>query len=134
MKRKAAVALLAGSVVLLLAAGPAPAQDLLDANCPGPPNTSVDPDPGDRDVQTFTAQRTGSLVRGETEHIWLFMVPLVVAAAAPVAAGRVRSVTAAGALELRGGRTAMSLGDGEGAVTEVSSRYMHVFQSCGRGW
>jgi hypothetical protein len=27
----------------------------------------VDPDPGDRDVQTFTAQRTGSLVRGETE-------------------------------------------------------------------
>lgn len=50
-----------------LAAGPAPAQDLLDANCPGPPNTSVDPDPGDRDVQTFTAQRTGSLVRGETE-------------------------------------------------------------------
>jgi hypothetical protein len=37
------------------------------------------------------------LVRGETEHIWLFMVPLVVAAAAPVAAGRVRSVTAAGA-------------------------------------
>ena len=67
LKRKAAVALLAGSVVLLLAAGPASAQGLLDANCPGPPNTSVDPDPGDRDVQTFTAQRTGSLVRGETE-------------------------------------------------------------------
>ena len=67
LKRKAAVALLAGSVVLLLAAGPAPAQDLLDANCPGPPNTATDPDPGDRDVQTFTAQRTGSLVRGETE-------------------------------------------------------------------
>lgn len=67
LKRKTAVALLAGSAVLLLAAGPAPAQDLLDANCPGPPNTSVDPDPGDRDVQTFTAQRTGSLVRGETE-------------------------------------------------------------------
>jgi len=67
LKRKAAVALLTGSGVLLLAARPAPAQDLLDANCPGPPNTSVDPDPGDRDVQTFTAQRTGSLVRGETE-------------------------------------------------------------------
>jgi hypothetical protein len=67
LKRKAAVALLTASVALLLAAGSAPAQDLLDANCPGPPNTSVDPDPGDRDVQTFTAQRTGSLVRGETE-------------------------------------------------------------------
>jgi hypothetical protein len=67
LKRKATVALLAGCVALLLAAGPAPAQGLLDANCPGPPNTSVDPDPGDRDVQTFTAQRTGSLVRGETE-------------------------------------------------------------------
>jgi hypothetical protein len=66
-KRKATVALLAGCVALLLAAGPAPAQGLLDANCPGPPNTSVDPDPCDRDVQTFTAQRTGSLVRGETE-------------------------------------------------------------------
>ena len=67
MKRKAAVALLAGCGALLLAAGPAPAQGLLDANCPGPPNTAVDPDPGDRDVQTFTAQRTGSLLRGETE-------------------------------------------------------------------
>ena len=67
LKRKAAVALLAGFVVLLLAARPAPAQDLLDANCPGPPNTATDPDVGDRDVQTFTAQRTGSLVRGETE-------------------------------------------------------------------
>ena len=32
------------------------------------------------------------------------------------------------------GRTAMSLGDAEGAVTEVSSRYVHVFQTCGRGW
>jgi hypothetical protein len=67
LKRKATVAFLASCVALLLAAGPAPAQGLLDANCPGPPNTSVDPDPGDRDVQTFTAQRTGSLVRGETE-------------------------------------------------------------------
>jgi hypothetical protein len=67
LKRKAALALLIGCGSLLLGAGPAPAQDLLDANCPGPPNTSVDPDPGDRDVQTFTAQRTGSLVRGETE-------------------------------------------------------------------
>ena len=67
LKRKAALALLTACGALLLAAGPAPAQDLLDANCPGPPNTSVDPDPGDRDVQTFTAQRTGSLVRGETE-------------------------------------------------------------------
>ena len=66
LKRKAAVALLTASVALLLAAGSARAQ-VLDANCPGPPNTSVDPDPGDRDVQTFTAQRTGSLVRGETE-------------------------------------------------------------------
>ncbi len=67
MKRKAAVALLTGTVALLLAAGSAPAQGLLDANCPGPPNTATDPDPGDRDVQTFTPQRTGSLVRGETE-------------------------------------------------------------------
>ena len=67
MKRKAAVAILTGCVALLLGAGPAPAQGLLDANCPGPPNTAVDPDPGDRDVQTFTAQRTGSLLRGETE-------------------------------------------------------------------
>jgi hypothetical protein len=37
------------------------------------------------------------LVRGETEHIWQFMVPMVAAAAAPVAATRLRSVTAAGA-------------------------------------
>ena len=66
-KPKAVVAILAGSAVLLLAAGPARAQ-VLDANCPGPPNgAGVVPDPGDRDVQTFTAQRTGSLVRGETE-------------------------------------------------------------------
>ncbi len=36
------------------------------------------------------------LVRGETEHIWLFMVPMVAAAAAPAAAGRLRSVMAAG--------------------------------------
>jgi hypothetical protein len=36
------------------------------------------------------------LVRGETEHIWLFMVPLVAAAAAPVAETRLRSVSAAG--------------------------------------
>jgi hypothetical protein len=64
-------AVLTASTGLLLAPGSAPAsasaQGLLDANCPGPPNTSVNPDPGDRDVQTFTAQRTGSLVRGETE-------------------------------------------------------------------
>src|SRR5262245_48301033 len=67
LKRKATVALLTACLALLLSAGPAPAQGLLDANCPGPPNTSVNPDPGDREGQTFTVQRTGSLVRGETE-------------------------------------------------------------------
>jgi hypothetical protein len=65
LKRNAAVALLTGSVALLLAAGSAPAQGLLDANCPGPPDALTDPEPAERDVQTFTAQRTGSLVRGE---------------------------------------------------------------------
>jgi hypothetical protein len=67
LKRKAAVALLTGGVALLLAATSAPAQGLLDANCPGPPDASTDPEPTERDVQTFTAQRTGSLVRGELE-------------------------------------------------------------------
>jgi 2-methylisocitrate lyase-like PEP mutase family enzyme len=32
------------------------------------------------------------------------------------------------------GRTAMSLSDAEGALTEVASRYTHVFQTDGRGW
>jgi hypothetical protein len=67
LKRKAAVALLTGCLALLLGAGPAPAQGLLDANCPGPTVTEVGIGPDERDAQTFTAQRTGSLVRGETE-------------------------------------------------------------------
>jgi ketosteroid isomerase-like protein len=32
------------------------------------------------------------------------------------------------------GRTAMSFSDAEGALTEVASRYTHVFQADGRKW
>src|SRR5262249_2861500 len=32
------------------------------------------------------------------------------------------------------GRTAMTLGDAEGAITEVASRYTHVFQLDGERW
>jgi hypothetical protein len=66
-RTRAAVAFLSGCVALLLGAGPAPAQGLLDANCPGPPNVQFT-NPGDHRVaQTFTAQRTGAVVRGEVE-------------------------------------------------------------------
>jgi Ca2+-binding RTX toxin-like protein len=56
--------------LLSVGATPAPAQGVLDANCPGPPNFVFNMFAGDQRVaQTFTAQRTGSLVRAEIEAI-----------------------------------------------------------------
>ena len=65
LRARAAAALLGGCMVFLLGAGPAPAQGLLDANCPGPSDSTFQT--VGRIAQTFTAQRTGSLVRGEFE-------------------------------------------------------------------
>jgi hypothetical protein len=67
-----AVAVLAASVSasLGLGAAPAAADPVLDANCPGPSNGTLgvsDTDP--RIAQTFTAQSTGSLTRGEIEIV-----------------------------------------------------------------
>lgn len=55
--------------LLSVGATPAPAQGLLDANCPGPPRTGggIVSSGDDREAQSFTAQRTGDLVRGELE-------------------------------------------------------------------
>lgn len=56
--------------LLSVGATPAPAQGVLDANCPGPSNFVFNMFAGDQRVaQTFTAQRTGSLVRAEIEAI-----------------------------------------------------------------
>jgi hypothetical protein len=60
----AAVGLLAVSTV---APAPAVAEPVLDANCPGPSTGSVLTMAGGRRAQTFTAQTTGTLVRGEME-------------------------------------------------------------------
>jgi hypothetical protein len=67
LKRKAGVAFLTGCLAFLLGAGPASAQGLLDANCPGPPSSGVSPSANQRLAQSFTAQTTGGLVRGEIE-------------------------------------------------------------------
>jgi hypothetical protein len=60
----AAIAVIA---VLPLAASPAAAEPVLDANCPGPADTTVLTGANGRRAQTFTAQTTGTLVRGELE-------------------------------------------------------------------
>ena len=65
---RVAFALLGGCTTLLLGAGLAPAQGVLDANCPGPPSAASGLPSGNyRVAQNFTAQTTGSLVRGEIE-------------------------------------------------------------------
>jgi Ca2+-binding RTX toxin-like protein len=53
--------------LLSVGATPAPAQGVLDANCPGPSGGTFQTVGDGRMAQTFTAQRTGSLVRGEFE-------------------------------------------------------------------
>jgi hypothetical protein len=61
------LALLAAYIVFLVSPTVSPAA-LLDANCPGPPNAmAVFNSPGERRAQPFTAQRTGTLVRGQAE-------------------------------------------------------------------
>ena len=68
LRSRVAFALLGGCTAFLLGAGPAPAQGVLDANCPGPPSAASGVPSGNwRIAQNFTAQRTGSLVRGEIE-------------------------------------------------------------------
>ena len=64
-----AVVLLSGCTTFLLDADPAPAQGLLDANCPGPapPGSGIVATGNNRYAQSFTVQRTGGLVRGELE-------------------------------------------------------------------
>jgi hypothetical protein len=64
--RRSWVAVAAG-VVALAIPGSAAADPILDANCPGP-STGLINQPGlSRAAQTFTAQTTGALVRGEAE-------------------------------------------------------------------
>jgi hypothetical protein len=69
LRARAAVFLLSGCTIFLLGANPAPAQGLLDANCPGPapPGSGIVTSGNYRYAQTFAAQRTGDLVRGELE-------------------------------------------------------------------
>ncbi len=55
-------------VLGLLALVPAAASAaFLDANCPGPPNDQFTTSGQSRTAQTFTAQRTGTLVKGQFE-------------------------------------------------------------------
>jgi hypothetical protein len=56
------VGLAAGLVALVV---PAPASAVPDAGCPGPPGDAITLTAGERGAQTFTAQNTGSLTRGE---------------------------------------------------------------------
>lgn len=67
LTNKTGIALLAGCLGLSAGAGPAAAQGVLDASCPGPPNSIQMTGPDNKVVQTFAAQRTGSLVRSEME-------------------------------------------------------------------
>jgi hypothetical protein len=62
----ALVAALSGSMVGL-GTTPAAAEPVLDANCPGPPNSMGNTATDARRAQTFTAQTTGSVIRGEVE-------------------------------------------------------------------
>jgi hypothetical protein len=53
--------------MLALGATSAAAEPVLDASCPGPPSSSGNTATDARRAQTFTAQTSGSLVRGEVE-------------------------------------------------------------------
>jgi hypothetical protein len=55
------------AITLAIAPAPATAEPVLDANCPGPPTGLVVVGSNARRAQTFTAQTTGTLVRGEFE-------------------------------------------------------------------
>jgi hypothetical protein len=66
MKARIWVAVAVGLVALAIPT-PATAEPVLDANCPGPPTTQGGLTANQRIAQTFTAQTTGSLVRGEIE-------------------------------------------------------------------
>jgi hypothetical protein len=60
--------LLAATVMLALGLSQGTAAAvLLDANCPGPPDDSIDVQPDQRLAQTFTAVHTGAVVRAQTE-------------------------------------------------------------------
>jgi hypothetical protein len=62
-----AVAAVGVLAVLALAPAPASAEPVLDATCPGPLDNYVAIGSTSRLAQTFTAQTTGSLIRGEVE-------------------------------------------------------------------
>jgi hypothetical protein len=67
-RRQARLGLLGGIVLAMLAFGQAPAQAaLLDANCPGPPNTNYNPLANVRAAETFKALHTGTVVRAQLE-------------------------------------------------------------------
>jgi hypothetical protein len=66
-RRSVVLAAIGALALWAFAPSPAAAEPVLDANCPGPPTTQGGLTANQRIAQTFTAQTTGTLVRGEIE-------------------------------------------------------------------